>query len=63
MVSEVVLNIGLGLVVIPWCIWVTVSLFNQFKSVAMLEQQLAAHKQELSLNREILQILRSKRVQ
>lgn len=59
--SEAVLNIGVGLIVIPWCIWVTVSIFNQFKSLAVLEQQLDSHKQELSLNREILSLLKGKR--
>jgi len=60
-VSEAALNIVAGMIVIPWCIWVTVSIFNQFKSLAMLEQQLDSHKQELSLNREILQLLKGRR--
>ncbi len=58
--SEAVLNIGIGLIALPWCIWVTVSIFNQIKSLALLERQLEAHKQELSLNREILQVLKER---
>lgn len=56
--NELIISIAAGMIIIPWCIWVTVSLFNQFKGLAMLEQQLASHKQELSLNREILSLLK-----
>lgn len=29
---------GIGLIVVPWCIFVTVSLFNQRQEVALLKQ-------------------------
>lgn len=29
---------GMGLVVVPWCIFVTVSIFNQRQEIALLRQ-------------------------
>jgi uncharacterized membrane protein YGL010W len=29
---------GMGLIVIPWCIFVTVSIFNQRQEIALLKQ-------------------------
>lgn len=28
----------LGLIVVPWCVWVTVTLFNQRQEIALLKQ-------------------------
>ena len=34
----IVLEILLALIVIPWVVWVTKTLFNQNKQIALLEQ-------------------------
>lgn len=49
----VTIEIGIGLVVIPWCVWVSASIFNSQKSIALL-------RQELSQNREIYELLKDK---
>lgn len=28
----------LGLIIVPWCVWVTVTLFNQRQEIALLKQ-------------------------
>lgn len=29
---------GLGLILVPWCVWVTASLYNQRQEIALLKQ-------------------------
>lgn len=49
---ETMSNQFITIAVIPWCIWVTVSLFNQRQQIALL-------KQEIELLKEIKKIMTS----
>ena len=44
MISAGTVELGLTFVVIPWCVWVTVSLFNQRQQIALLRQEIALLK-------------------
>jgi hypothetical protein len=35
---EIIVQVGIGLVAIPWIGWVTASIFNQQREVALLKQ-------------------------
>jgi hypothetical protein len=37
-ISHELVDIAIEFIAIPWCIWVTVSLFNQRQEVALLKQ-------------------------
>lgn len=50
---EWVVELAIGMVVIPWVCWVTVSLFNQ-------RQELAILKHGNELNKEIYELLKSR---
>jgi hypothetical protein len=41
---------GMGLIVVPWCIFVTVSIFNQRQEIALLRQIVADIKNLLHGN-------------
>lgn len=50
-VTELVLEIALSLIVVPWCIWVTVSIFQQKQETALLKQIFLYLKENLEKNR------------
>jgi len=52
-----VIEVAAGLIIVPWLIWVTTSLFNQRQEIALLKLEIEQNKEIHKLLHEIIEKL------